>query len=184
MAISSNIDILEHQLFIQGDARDPLGVWGARIGITGDATGTGIKIGFRIPAEKSGARIYTCYDVNAAGLTGALLVSTFKVRLLTNHPDIDISPGLQGYASLLLRGSYFVVNTGLTAPIGGLLEPVFRSNERFILLFGTPGIATTIVETELEQNVDGGTYSFEAYGYFWDREVLYAPGGPRHPGSG
>jgi succinate-acetate transporter protein len=40
-----------------------------------------------------------------------------------------------------------------------------------------------ILEMQRGNNLDLATYTFEAYGYFWDRAAMETPGGPRHPGS-
>jgi len=189
LAIVGAAQVLEHQLFLQGDGRDPLGVWGARVGITGDASGGTIKTGFLVSTTTSGGRIYTCYDAQVAGLSSTVVFSTLKTRLLTNRPDIDVLAGLQGYASLLVGSGFpgfFDADNSLTPPIAGPSIHLISSNQRFILLFGPgPGQETVnILEIEIDQNINLATYSFEAYGYFWDRQVVNVPGGPRHPGSG
>ncbi|KKL17299.1 hypothetical protein LCGC14_2486920, partial [marine sediment metagenome] len=58
-------------------------------------------------------------------------------------------------------------------------------NDRFILIFDPRQGAGVLnmIELEMGVNVNTDTYAFEAYGYYWDRSVLNAPGGPRHPGS-
>lgn len=180
MAIAVEVTVLEHQLFIQGDRRDPLGVWVSRHGLTGDASGGSIKVGF---TPQSQGRIYTCYDFNIAGTTGAHTSSSVKARLLTNHPDADLATGVQGYSNLTIFNGGMDVDVALTAPIFGisLFEKV-SATQRFILLFANPAL-NPILELETSNNVDTAVYFFEAYGYFWDREVLYAPGGPRHPGA-
>lgn len=180
MAIAETVEILEHQSFIQGDGRDPLGIWVARHGITGDATGGSIKVGFR---PRSTDRLFTCYDVNLAGIAGGLSAADVKLRLLTNLPDADIAVGVQAYASLRVVGSGFFAVSGLTAPIGGLNFEAIPPNQRFLLLFANQD-RDPILEVETAENIDAATYSFEAYGYFWDRQVVNVPGGLRHPGQG
>ncbi|MGR3295936.1 MAG: hypothetical protein ACUZ8A_06880, partial [Candidatus Bathyanammoxibius sp.] len=62
-----------------------------------------------------------------------------------------------------------------------------NSIDRFLLLYDPRQPAslgnTNILELQLAVNTDLATYSFEAYGYYWDRSVMQTPGGPRHPGS-
>ncbi len=188
MAISEFVDVLEHQLFIQRDGRDPLGVWVARHPITGDASGGSIKVGFRVTTASAGGRIYTAYSLQIAGLTGAISASTMKTRLLTNFPDADIAAGISGFSTLLftvVAPGIFEADGAMTAPGAGPAQDLVKPNDRFILLFGPQRsqTAVNIAELELAENIDLATYSFEAYGYFWDRQVLYVPGGPRHPGS-
>lgn len=184
MAIAQTVDVIETALWPQGDARDPLGVWGARLGITGDATGGSIKVGMVVPQDKTGKYIYTCYDINTAQLTGAFTPTSAKFRLLTGWPNIDPLLGVQAYGAF--RVYSFNGAALFTAPVVGISnEQPFSSPMRFLLLFDPRANAgqLTIVELELALNLDLATYSFEAYGYYWDRQVLDTPGGPRHPGS-
>ncbi len=183
MAIAVEVAVEQLNLWPQGDARDPLGVWGARLGVTGDATANAIKVGFIVPADRKAAYVYTCYSVNYSKLAGTVGVTAVKVRLLTNWPNVDPIPGVQAYGthvSAIATGS-----AEFTSPLIGLDRPIIGPADRFLLLYDPRAIAgdMTIVEIEENDNTDGDTYSFEAYGYFWDRAVMDAPGGPRHPGS-
>lgn len=186
MSIVEAVAILEHQLFLQRDARDPLGIWVARHAVTGDASVGTIKVNAQVPAERAGSRIYTCYYAQVAGVSGTLITAAIKHRLLSNLPDADILPGVRGFATLTVQnndGQQWNVSSGLSAPIAGPFHPQVTPLERFILLFGNPGQDTDIAQLEISDNVNLAGYIFEWYGYFWDREVLYAAGGPRHPGS-
>ncbi len=187
MAIDVNVDILESQTWPQGDARDPLGVWGARLGVTGDASGGGIKVAFVVPAPKRGARVYTVYSATFAQLTGTTTALVpVKSRILTNWPNIDPVPGVQGFGTLLLNPCD--QDNDLTAPVRGpVSSPLITPNDRFILCYD-PRQQTTlgpmaILELAYGKNEDLATFSFEGYGYWWDRSVMDTPGGPRHPGS-
>ena len=184
MAISTFVNILEHQLFVQRDGRDPLGVWVARTGITGDVSGGSIKVGIQVPVLGDSGRIYTAYSVNISKLSGIDAAASGKVRLLTNFPDADRTIGVQGYGSF--RRVTVDAGTGFTAPILGIAanDEAITQAERFLLLFGPVDEDVNIVELEINENEDGIIYSFEGYGYFWDRQVLYVAGGPRHPGEG
>jgi len=184
MAISNTVEVATTALWPQGDIRDPLGIWGFRLLVTGDASGDGIKVTAFAPAGLRAAYVYACYDLNFVQLTGALTAGDIKYRLLTNWPNVDQAlPGVQAYSSavFLVSGG----NTGLSAPILGAQRQAVSPNQRFMLLFDPrPGaLALNIVEIEYFENVNAATYSFEGYGYYWDRSILNAPGGPRHPGS-
>lgn len=186
MSIIESVNIIETALWPQSDARDPLGVWGARDLVTGDASGGTIKSQIQIAAARRRSRIYTCYHAMSVSIGGATDTATvIKCRLLTNWPDIDvITEGAQGFAGWKAT----TVSAGnFTDPDAGPNEPLVLPNDRFILLFD-PGVVNAgdpmvIVEMERNANVNTALYSFEAYGYYWDREVLDTPGGPRHPGS-
>lgn len=185
MAIETQGTVIASALWPQGDIRDPLGVWGVRQAVTGDASGGSIKIQFRVPAGLGAAYLYTVYSVNIAILTGVAPGSiNSKLRILTNWPNVDTLAGVQGYSSALT----FSVNTSanFTAPIGTIANQIVISpTDRFLLCFDPrPGAGNLdIVEIEIGTNTNLATHSFEGYGYFWDRSVLNAPGGPRHPGS-
>ncbi len=182
MAISQFATVLQHQLFIQRDARDPLGVWVIRHAVTGDATGGSIKVEFQ---SNTPQRIYVVKALQVAGLTGITSSNTLKVRLLTNFPPANLLGGVEAFATLQMISTAFLVDSSLTEPIAGpdfkLIEPPMDE----ILLFGpSPAFAQTVVgltEIEIDQNINNATYSFEGYGYFWDQGALRAPGGPRKP---
>jgi len=184
MAIALTANVLPAQLWPQGDERDPLGVWGFRLGVTGDASSGGIKVTGVVPAGLQAAYIYTCYSVNMAILTQASATDvTGKCRLLTNWPDVDTSAGLTGYSTA--RAFQMKAATKFSGQAVVIDQTPILTNERFILLFDPRSRNQTlnIVELEIGDNILDDTYIFEGYGYFWDRSVMQAPGGPRHPGA-
>jgi len=183
MAISSVVELVTTALWPQGDIRDPLGVWGARLGVTGDGF-DGIKVAMRASAGINAAYIYTCYSAIAVQLTGTQSVFGIKCRLLTNWPNIDVAvPGVQGYSTA--HGGIVRQSSAFTAPVAVPELILVGPNDRFILLFDPRPQKgdLDIVEIEIGTNVNEATYSFEAYGYYWDRSVMNAPGGLRHPGA-
>lgn len=185
MAILDLVDLHPAALWPQGDIRDPLGVWGARVTTTGDASGSSTKVGIQVPASLAGAYVYTCYSVTIAGLArpAGQVNDRVKCRLLTNWPNIDPAAGVQGFSTLRL--AEFSFDGLFTSPSLGILAPLLNPNDRYLLLFDPRqgAGAFTIVEMELGSNLLNDTTAWEAYGYFWDRSVLNAPGGPRHPGA-
>jgi len=185
MAISQEIDVIPSAMWPQGDIRDPLGVWGARLGITGDASAGTIKVGFVVPVALAGAYVYTIYGLTATQLTGVLNAGALvKSRVLTNWPDIDPLAGIQGFGTV--RITTIGGSSNFTPPTRGPLnESLVDPLDRFLLLLDPRNRSTTLTLAEVEwfENVDLATYSFEVYGYFWDRSVADAPGGLRHPGS-
>jgi len=184
MTINDIAVVQQSAVFPQGDIRDPIGVWGARLGVTGDGSGGSIEVVIQVPADLKAAYVYTVYSVNLAQLTGSIAVAAIaKCRILTNWPNVDPVPGVQAYASL--RMSSMISSANFDPPIRGITGELITPNDRFLLLFDPRpiGIALEIVALGWSLNVDLATYSFEGYGYFWDRSVLNAPGGPRHPGS-
>ncbi len=182
MALVISQDLIATQLWPQGDIRDPLGVWGARVAATGVAGGDEIKVFIDIPIAQAGAFVFTCYSAIIAQLSGTINTNTM-CRLLSNWPNIDPAAGVQGYSTNFSGG---LNGPFTTAPTGGpSVVRYIGPNDRFILLFDPRSrpVKTTIVELKIATQIDTAGYSFEAYGYYWDRSVLQAPGGPRHPGS-
>jgi len=184
VAIAETAAPITQALWPQGDMRDPLGVWGFRHGVTGDASGGSVKVTIRVPAGLGAAYVYTCYSAHASKNTGTLGLTASKFRLLTNWPNVDPQAGVQAYATNF--ASNITGSSVNTPPVSGPLDHrMVGPNDRFLLLFDprpTVG-AIDIAEYELGINTLAETYTFEAYGYYWDRSILQAPGGPRHPGS-
>lgn len=187
MAQALTVDVITNAIFTPRDLRDPLGVWGARLGIVGDASGGGIKVLIQVPAAQRAAYVYTAYSVNFSILDGiGQNQQGLKVRLLTNWPNIDPQEGVQAYSTLRIGN----VNTDddFTAPIGGAgqVQARFILPQDIYLLLYDPrplNVAMTIIEMEMGFNTLAENYSVECYGYYWDRAVLDTPGGLRHPGS-
>jgi len=184
MAITEAAAIVESQFGPQGDIRDPLGTWGIRHGVTGDASGGAIKVIGTVDADKQGAFVYTCYYAMVVQLTGSPATITYKTRLLTNWPNVSPEAGVQGVSTFIAHQVRASV-PDFTAPLSGPRETDISPNDRFILLYDPrqSGGPTEIIEWEYADNLDTVLYSFEAFGYYWDRSVMQAPGGLRHPGS-
>lgn len=184
MAVTVTVEAIESQLWPQGDIRDPLGIWGCRVAATGTGDGGSVKATVEVAAPKRSAYVYTCY-----GLTGIKTFAagnatlTIRARLLTNWPNVDPQAGVQAFATS--RSALLNIDTAFSAPDSSMNDDLLGSNGRFILLFDPrpTGAAIQIIELEINDNVLNDLYIFEAYGYFWDRSVLQAPGGPRHPGA-
>lgn len=184
MAITTTVAPIESALWPQGDIRDPLGIWGARVGVTGDASGGPIQATVRVDPGLRSAYVYTCYSVSQVKLTGTASAANCKVRLLTNWPNVDPQAGVQAYSEAI--GFIWLGSGAWTGQISVPPRAILRPQHRFILLFDprpSPTTGLNIVEFQTAENEDTATYVFEAYGYFWDRSVLNAPGGPRHPGA-
>lgn len=183
MAIDVDSQILATALWPQGDIRDPLGIWGSRLIVVGDASGGQIRVGVVAAAERNAQYVYTIYSVNISKLTGTSTTAACRLRILTSWPDISPGvAGVQAYASNLnaaQQGNFTI------SPTNALDRPLVQPQDRFLLCFDPRPSAgvLTIAELRINDNVLTDTYAFEAYGYYWDRSVLGAPGGPRHPGA-
>jgi len=186
MAVEGSVALLAAQTWPQADIRSPLGIWGARATLVGTGDGGSVKTNINTPTLQGAAYVYNCEAVNISFDVVQVVSTLLKCRLLTNWPNIDAQAGVQGFSTTRITGVIGSVN--FTAPVAGdgtgggkIHEP----GDRFILLYDprpTAGIFN-IVELEVSDNVLATNYFFEAYGYYWDRSVMSAPGGPRFPGA-
>jgi len=187
MAVEVLVEVIETALWPQGDIRDPLGVWGARTLLVGDASGGSLKARLFVPADKRSSYLYTFYSAQLTQVDGSAANNNMKLRILTNWPNIDEQPGVQAYSSAIFHSSGGADND-FTEPTSGPSIDLVGPNHRFLLCFDPRPQETLqamgIADIELGSNLGVGTdWVAEAYGYFWDRSVLNAPGGLRHPGS-
>jgi hypothetical protein len=185
MSVNETVDILTAQTWPQMDKRDPLGLWGFRTSVAGDASGGNINLIARVEAGLAPAYVYAVYALTLAQLTGAITAQLVKIRLLTNWPNVDRQAGVQAYGSVRMvtaSGS-----SGHTDELTGWLESAAGVDplQRFLMLYD-PRASTGVmdlIDFQLPTNVNPSTWAFEGWGYYWDRSVMEAPGGPRHPGS-
>lgn len=186
MTVTINIPVVEHALWAQRDARDPLGVWAARNTVGGDGSGH-VAANIVVPAARRRSHIYTCIHAITVLVGGTQeLGGILKCRLLTNWPDATSEvAGVTGFATYRTTPTELMANARL--PNSGPARPFLEPNDRYVLLFDPSVVAVgsdmTIVEIDRDMSIATATYAFEAYGYYWDRGVLDAPGGPRHPGA-
>jgi len=107
-----------------------------------------------------------------------------KTRLLSNWPNVDPQDGVEAFATLSVR--FMDGSANFTPPLTGPQSDLLAPNDRFVLLYdprsGVAGVLS-LVEFEVSSNVLNEIIGAEIWGYYWDRSVLQAPGGPRHPGS-
>lgn len=184
MALVGTVNVEQSAVFNPRDLRDPLGVWGFRTAITGDASGGSVKAIVQVSALIKAAYVYTVYSATMAQAAGTAINQNMKIRLLTNWPNIDPQAGVQAYSSTLTFSSGGA-DGDFTFPNAGPNQELIRPNDRFLLLYDPRPIGTDmpIIELELGSNVLNDIWSFEGYGYFWDRQALDTPGALRHPGS-
>ncbi len=186
MSITANADLIEWALWPQGDKRDPLGIWAFRSSILGDATGGFLKLLVGLPAARRAGHIYTCLSAQSTTLSGTATHAGITLRLLTNWPPADLGAGVTAYSTYMriLIGASAVGNFPTDGPFE---NPLVRENDRFILLFDPRPVETlgrlNIMEFIITDNTNTVLIGFEAWGYWWDRSVMDAPGGPRHPGT-
>ncbi len=183
MASLQTVDVLETQTWPQGDIRDPLGTWGARASMTGDATGGEVTLLVNVPLAKRQAFLYTVYSATISQIVGTGVVGNVSARIITNFPNIDPDAGVVGYSKVIGRS---MTDIGSAAPFFVPDDPMIDPNDRFIVCYDPSPVnpnPMTILELKFQVNTDARVWVGEAYGYYWDRSVMNAPGGPRHPGQ-
>ncbi|HIB68100.1 MAG TPA: hypothetical protein EYO33_24140 [Phycisphaerales bacterium] len=154
-----------------------------RIGATGDGGGGSIQAVGQVPAGERAAFVYTCYSANIAIVNQTTPLNvTGQFRLLTNWPSVDALAGVNAYSSIHM---VTVEQSALEDPVGGSNDPLVSGPERFMVLWDPrpTNVAMNICAFAVGTNVLNDVYSFEAWGYYWDRTVMSVPGGLRHPGS-
>jgi len=185
MALLASVPLIATQSWPQGDARDPLGIWGMRELLTGTGDGGSVKVIVQTPVGQDASYVYSALGANVAITNVPQIVSTFaKVRILTNWPNVDLAGGVQAFATARMGTMGASANfTEPVAMIGQQGNQLIQTNDRFLLMYDPRPAAgqLDIMELEVSDNVLATVYAFEAYGYFWDRAVMDAPGGPRHP---
>jgi len=187
MSFTVNKDVLVSGLFKQGDIRDPIGIWGGSVTINGDVTGGFLRVIFQVdPDDGWVSGIFAHYSVSVIQTIGALLTgagSAVIFRINTNWPNILQDPGIIPYN---FTRSFQLTGAAGLSPIAATEQPMVTSQERFLLSWDPRHITPQnllLDQIEILNPGAGISINFTAYGYFWDRSVLDAPGGPRHPGS-
>ncbi len=189
MAIAAIANVNPTILWQQRDARDPLGVWGGFILLTGDATGGGMRAIFQVPAGREGQYVFTAYSASISQVSGTLVAMSSRITLFANMPNIQSAAGIQGYEMRRVgageSGGQHNGSANFVSNVGGLTQQLIGPLDRFILLYDpTPGgNVLQIADLQVTLNTDTIPLEFSMYGYFWDRAVLTTPGGLRHPGS-
>lgn len=179
MAVTGDVDMLASAVFRRGDLRDPLGIWAARGTLVGDVSGGTVKATFGVPGPQRASYVYTVGFVSTSSPT-ASTGSTHTVRLLTNWPPAD-KPGVQG-ASFIRTNEVGSAGSGELQAVG--FRPLIDPQMSKILLYdprADPATRIDLLELWLNLNVDAANYFFEAWGWYWDRNLHEVPGGPRYP---
>jgi len=186
MAIATATILQQQALWPQGDIRDPLGVWGADWVVPGDATVEDIVVTINTPLGTASAYMYTLLDANIIQTAGTPTTNVLMLQWRTGWPDLDAAAGIQPYVAN--RVATFRGSTNFQdSPLSGInaLDNWVPSNWRYILSFD-PRLgfqsSRTIATIKLDNIGVGTDFAGQLYGYFWDRSVFNAPGGPRHPG--
>lgn len=183
MAVIATTEVTETQTWPQGDIRDPLGVWGARGAMTGDATGDDIVLLVNVPLLKRKAFLYTVNSAMIGQIVGTGVVGNVSARIISNFPNIDLDAGVVGFSKVIGRS---MTDLGTAAPFFAPDDPLIEPNDRFIVCYDPSPVnpnPMTILELKFQVNTDARVWVGEAYGYYWDRSVMNAPGGPRFPGQ-
>jgi len=183
VAVLGSVNVIESELWPQRDARDPLGIFGWRVTQAADASGGSNKILVQVPELLRHAFVYKIYSMTLAQTVGTVVSQTLKLRVLTNWPNVDIDPGIQAYGAFWMgSGDSDVL---FTVPAGGIsnAQPFIDSIKDLLIYDPSTQTGDMVIAEQETANTDGQTWSFEGYGYYWDRAVMSTPGGPRNPGT-
>lgn len=169
----------------QGDIRDPLGVWGAIVELTADGTGGEHLITVVTELDRAAAYVYTVLDAHIDQNSGVANGDATMFRIHTNWPNIQVAGNVVAYTPA--RFSLFLGAGFTTSPTHGIVadHQLVTPNQRFLPIWDPRGLTSvlTILTFKMTNTPDLATFTVAAYGYFWDRSVMSAPGGLRHPGS-
>jgi len=190
MTVTGSAAPIETQTWPQLDKRDPLGIWGVRGAIVGDASGGKIEFTISVAADKRSAFVYNFLDINLTQVGGLTSGDAVRIRILTNWPNIDPQAGVQAYSTAvfgLIEGDNDFGDPIQVPRANGSATPFLATNQRFLLCYDprSDQALGTLDICQMTVGNNGGvtdTYVFEAYGLYWDRSVMQAPGGPRFPG--
>lgn len=185
MSVAVQLSLRTTALWPQGDIRDPLGVWGVHGDLVADATGGEIIVTVVTELARAAAYVYTLLDAFMVQNTGILNSDRNMIEINTNWPNIQQAGGVQPYTPSrfgLWQGGSFATppNFGV-----GTEHLWVTPNQRFLPIWDPRGLTSTlsILTFKLTNDPDAATFTCQAYGYFWDRSVMGAPGGLRHPGA-
>ncbi len=187
MSITTAVILQQAAQWPQGDIRDPIGVWGAKWIVLGDASGDEIEVTINTPLGAAAAFVYTLYDVNIEHSAGALVSNALMMQWFTGWPDVEAAAGVEAAHTNVVGVIQGDAGLG-SAPIGAINAngPLWRSEQRFLLSFDPRfghQSSRTLAIIKLVNIGVGTNYTGFLYGYYWDRSVMNAPGGPRHPGG-
>jgi len=185
MSITIEKDCLVTGVWKQGDIRDPIGIFGGVTSITGNGDGTFIRVSMRIDSEDAFlSGLFAIYDATILQTLGSVQSVDVLYRIFSNWPNIDQQPGITPFNSGIVRN--MVGSNSWVSPRAAPDAPLVQPLDRFRLIWDPRHLAPQnmlLCEWFINMPVAPVAYQFSVYGYFWDRSVLNAPGGPRHPGS-
>lgn len=181
MSVETTLDIRETPTLRRADNRDPLGIWAVRGSVVGDASGGIAKAFLGVPGPRRSAHVYNVIFVSTSADVG--VATTHTVRILTNFPPADPS-GVAG-AAFMRTNEVGSAGTGSGFAAVGFRPLIDPQMSRILMFDPTPdqAVRINILELWLSQQDLNTIFTFEAYGYFWDRGITDVPGGPRFPGS-
>ncbi len=181
MAITTLKDILASGLIFQGDARDPLGIWGGATSQVNSGSGGSTRITFRVGTTDSNlSSVFAISGLSVLQESGTPRSDLVKFRMFTNWPSVDFQAAITPFNS-----AHAAVFVGSTLFTGGVAVAPFNDTVpaiRGLLSWDPRGLSQPLLLCEFEMaNISGTTVLVSVQGYFWDRAVLNTPGGPRFP---
>ena len=175
MTIAVDIIVLNVPYGNPGSLGEPLGLWTGRTNVTGDASGGFIQVRFEpqnpttTPTLDDQRRQYVWF-IDAAGIiSDAAGAGNMMSRIQTHwaRPNSALSNPLD-----MPKNVDSVSDGQNNAPIEPLIPAAWQ---RIPIFWDTQELAAggnTLLELQVENNVDLANYTFSAYGRYYDRQIL------------
>lgn len=146
------------------DIRDAMGMWFSEIDATGDASAGQVQIDMTFDLASLYSLEWAGGQCDNAG-AGELQTGWF--------PSLPVLKG--GGRLTCSAGAPAVDLTGT----GTVYPPLYST--RLPLSMNHPAVGAALLRCEFETNINGASYTLQAWGYYWDIGAQFASGGPRRP---
>lgn len=175
MSISNFITVLQVPYGNPGSLGEPLGIWTGRSSVTGDASGGFLQIIF-VPQNTvttptlDDQRLQYVWFLDAAGIiSDAAGAGNMMSRLQTHwaRPNSALTNPLD-----MMKVVDSLSDGQNNAPVEPLVPSAWQ---RTPIFFDTQELAAgsiTLVELQIENNVDLSNNTFSAYGRYYDKQIL------------
>lgn len=175
MSISSDIIVLQVPYGNPGSLGEPLGIWTGRVSVTGDASGGFIQIRFEpqnpttTPTLDDQRRQYVWF-IDAAGIISDAagagnMMSRIQTHWARSNTALTNPLDMPKVVDSLSDGQN-------NAPVEPLIPDAWQ---RIPLFWDTQELLSgvnTLVELQIENNVDLSNNTFSAYGRYYDKQIL------------
>jgi len=174
VSIEVDVVVLNQPYGNPGSLGEPLGLWTGRATVTGDASGGDIQLRF-VPQNPTDTptlpdqRRQFVWFIDAAGILAAGVSGNMSARIQTHwaRPNAALPNPLDMAKS---NGPLF--DGLLTVPSEPLIPAAWQ---RIPIFWDTQGLVAdnnVLVHLQVQTNTDLASYTFSAYGRYYDRQIL------------